>query len=1033
MLLALALIWGLVPAAYAAGSSGRTAVFREISAGSVTAEMELEENRVTQTPAQEPDEDEIVRVSIVLEKQSVLDRGFNTANIAANTGAMNYRAILEAEQQVMEVRISRVIGAQLDVAWNLTLAGNIISANVRYGDIEAIAAIPGVSQVVEETKYEPCSPEDTAQPNSGTATSMTGVGAAWASGYTGAGSRIAIVDTGLDIDHEAVDNGAFLYVMTDNAEAAGKTAEEYMSSLNLLDAAEIAAVLPQLNIAKGWWDYNGAPKPGKGVTAQELYRSEKIAFAYNYVDQDLDVTHDNDAQGAHGSHVAGIAAANRYLPEGEGYVPSMEKSYVVGVAPDAQLIVMKVFGKTGGACDSDYMAAIEDAILLNCDVVNLSLGSSLPGFTTSALYQDIMDSLSSSDTVVSISAGNNGNWGENTRNGYLYAEDVNLQTGGSPGTYTNSFTVASVDNDGITGCHFTVNGNAIGYSETVYNQLPMTSLVPGGQTEKVYDYVIVDGLGNPEDYAGLDVTGKVVVVQRGTIPFTEKHANAQAQGAVACVVYNNQPGVFGMNLATSTATIPAVSITLNQGLELIRNSRPMEGRSGCYEGEMTVSSEIGATIYNSEYYTMSAFSSWDVNGSLKLKPEITAPGGSINSIDGSMQETDKYTYMSGTSMAAPHIAGLTALVYQYFRETGLAERLEVSPRVLAQSLLMSTATPIVDGNSGNPYPVIQQGAGLASIADAMGATSYVLVEGQPDGKVKAELGDDRERTGVYTFSYTLHNMTDRAQRYTLDASVYTQASFYEEFPGYDSETLYSASFMDYTMTKLDAATTFTVNGSPIPAESDGLENCDFNGDGLVNELDGQALLDCAVGKLENLEHLDAADLDGNGIRKQLEVIDMLHGQFTKIKNQIMDEMKAEIEKTTWTIFDSMIWKKQTFGSIEIDDSYDIAVYNTDGIEMTGSLSATEQMALAYAFTLAIHRASGKNCPLVIDSPLGRVSDDNRENMARALQEVSRDKQIIMLFTPDEYSAAVRRMYDAAAEVRELSLSEDESYVEGIDG
>lgn len=169
------------------------------------------------------------------------------------------------------------------------------------------------------------------------------------------------------------------------------------------------------------------------------------------------------------------------------------------------------------------------------------------------------------------------------------------------------------------------------------------------------------------------------------------------------------------------------------------------------------------------------------------------------------------------------------------------------------------------------------------------------------------------------------------------------------------------------------------------------------------------------------------------IRKQLEVIDMLHGQFTKIKNQIMDEMKAEIEKTTWTIFDSMIWKKQTFGRIEIDDSYDIAVYNTDGIEMTGSLSATEQMALAYAFTLAIHRASGKNCPLVIDSPLGRVSDDNRENMARALQEVSRDKQIIMLFTPDEYSAAVRKMYDATAEVRELSLSEDESYVEGIDG
>ena len=52
-----------------------------------------------------------------------------------------------------------------------------------------------------------------------------------------------------------------------------------------------------------------------------------------------------------------------------------------GVAPDAQLITMKVFGKNGGAYDSDYMAAIEDAILLGCDVVNLSLGSSNPGNT----------------------------------------------------------------------------------------------------------------------------------------------------------------------------------------------------------------------------------------------------------------------------------------------------------------------------------------------------------------------------------------------------------------------------------------------------------------------------------------------------------------------------------------------------------------------------------------------------------------------------------------------------------------------------
>ena len=170
----------------------------------------------------------------------------------------------------------------------------------------------------------------------------------------------------------------------------------------------------------------------------------------------------------------------------------------------------------------------------------------------------------------------------------------------------------------------------------------------------------------------------------------------------------------------------------------------------------------------------------------------------------------------------------------------------------------------------------------------------------------------------------------------------------------------------------------------------------------------------------------------DGIRKQLTVIDSVNGHFRLIKNNLMAEMRAEIEAITWKFFDAMIWKKNTFGSISISESYDISVRNTDGVEMTGSLSATEQMALAYAFTLAIHQASGKNCPLIIDSPLGRVSDENRESMARALMEVSKDKQIIMLFTPDEYSEAVRNLYDEVAEVRDLTLSKDESFVEGID-
>lgn len=75
-----------------------------------------------------------------------------------------------------------------------------------------------------------------------------------------------------------------------------------------------------------------------------------------------------------GTHVAGIATANRYVENADGTYTYADNG-VVGVAPDAQVVVMKVFGKNGGAYADDYIAAIEDAIVLDCDSVNLSLGS----------------------------------------------------------------------------------------------------------------------------------------------------------------------------------------------------------------------------------------------------------------------------------------------------------------------------------------------------------------------------------------------------------------------------------------------------------------------------------------------------------------------------------------------------------------------------------------------------------------------------------------------------------------------------------
>ena len=172
----------------------------------------------------------------------------------------------------------------------------------------------------------------------------------------------------------------------------------------------------------------------------------------------------------------------------------------------------------------------------------------------------------------------------------------------------------------------------------------------------------------------------------------------------------------------------------------------------------------------------------------------------------------------------------------------------------------------------------------------------------------------------------------------------------------------------------------------------------------------------------------------NKYQFQLNVYISLCQNMKIVRDTIVARTRSDIEAATWIMFDDMIWKKNTFGSIKLTESYDLSVYNTQSQIMTGSLSATELMALAYSFTLAIHDASGKNCPLVIDSPLGRVSDENRENMANSLMKVSteQNKQIIMLFTPDEYSENVRKLYQNKVNARVLTLSDDEKFVEGVD-
>ena len=776
---------------------------------------------------------DMVRVMIVLEGEPAVSQLKGGENFTTNIEAVKYRAELQAKQEKVATAISTqaLKGEKLDVVWNLTLMANAISANVRYGDMDKIAKVEGVEKVYLETVYYP----QTAETNNIVAQEMTGANAAQNTyGYYGAGTAIAVVDTGTDPDHQSFSAEGFEYALAQNAAAAGMELDAYMESLDLIDVEDIAQVLSQLNVGKRFPE----------LTAEELYVNSKRPFNFNYVDGNFDVSHDNDEMGSHGSHVAGIAAANRFIPvdkvcdlNGDGemtaadaqalmdhiilgteaqnlytadlntdgvldeqdvtalldavnggfYADAAKLVGVTGVAPDAQIVTMKVFGATGGAYSSDYMAATEDAMILGCASVNLSLGGANPGFASShevepsdtAYINGLMERLADSGIVMCTSAGNSGNWAVNDlAYGMMYADEGGTYTTSEPATYANAFSVASADNVGLVTdlktsfgtTEFRMEGVSGGFNEPWISLDPLSKgvtlecvflgdpselLTGGEQTDlAIYGTTV-------EDY--VDVEGKVVLVARGNgVSFADKHANGALAGAAAVIIYNNVEDLVYASIEGSTATIPCATLTLAQAKEVY-------ALFGGKTGTMTVEYKLNVDHGKGDgKITMSDFSSWGTTGDLQLKPEITAPGGAIYSVNGVDPSGTAYEQMSGTSMSSPHVAGLVALASEYLADKGLTEKTGLSQRVLTQSLMMSTAEVILENEL--PYSVRNQGAGLASIEKMLQADSYILVEGQPDGKVKAELGDG---TDARTFTFSVNNLTDSEKTYKLSALTMT--------------------------------------------------------------------------------------------------------------------------------------------------------------------------------------------------------------------------------------------------------------------
>ena len=687
------------------------------------------------------DDDDLVNVIISLKSTGLVDRfnennkGYLTLSEYANSriAAKSIKEMTLDQQEVINTLVEGDYVNKINHTYTTILNG--FSATTTYGKLKKLEKAGfdidvTISEVYSEPEYKTLS-TDNPTSGSGTVTNFvnvyeTGIFNSSGISFDGNNTSVAILDSGFDVHHTVFQN---------------------MPDQPMLSINDIEKVLYETK-AYGY---------ANDIKSQDVYLNAKIPFAYDYADKDADVApYDSD----HGTHVAGIIGG--------------KDDVITGVAVNTQLVLMKVFGDiNNGAIQDDILAALEDAILLGVDAINLSLGTAC-GFSRSSDNEAInvvYDKIEAAGISLLVAASNDyssGYGGENSNTNK--ASNPDSATVGSPGTFKSTLSVASIsgvkssyiiDETGYTFFFNNANNNA-GKAYDFYKML-YEELDTGDATMEI-EYVTVPGVGKKVNYSSIDVKGKIALVKRGETSFEEKAQVALSQGAIGCIIYNNIAGEVYMNAGSGLA-IPLCSINKD-------------------DGEYLAAKGTGVLTLDKNYLAgpfMSDFSSWGPVSDLALKPEITAHGGSIlSSVPGG-----GYDEISGTSMACPNLCGVVILMRQALKEKypNLS-----APEInnLANQLIMSTGTIILD-EYGNPYSPRKQGAGLGNLEYALDTLAYLSVEGST--KAKIECKDDPEEKGVYELKFSVNNTSNKELKYALNDLTMTE-SLSTADPAYVAEKAY---------------------------------------------------------------------------------------------------------------------------------------------------------------------------------------------------------------------------------------------------
>lgn len=561
-----------------------------------------------------------------------------------------YLAFLDELHEAFEFQLTNIApGAEVLARYRYAFNGFALALNER--DVDRIAELRGVRRIYADTLMD--LHMDASLPLIDAADLWTAAGG---QANAGAGVKVAVVDSGIRPENPMFDGTGF------SAPA-------------------------------------GYPR-GYCVTDDPTFCNEKLLVTRWYApptgyDTSVEVMTPLDING-HGSHTAGTSAGNPVtVPPGA----VTTNTDISGVAPAAYLMAYKAFFHMpdGGASGStsSILLALDDVLYDGADVVNNSWGGG-PGDPAESPYLTAIQALNAAGTVVVFSAGNAG---------------PDAGTVGCPGCVEEAITVAA----STTTRTFENTFDVIGPTP-VPDTLETLKLREGSgppipadiETDLIYsgdvDPLNIEGCSAfPAD----SFLGAIAHISRGSCTFATKVTNAADAGALAAIIYNNAGDEFINMGGLEATTIPSFFMGQTNG-EAVRdwilaNTGTAIGRIYALPTEFSITPDV-----------LASFSSVGPNGDPNiLKPDITAPGVNILSAYSPALAGADFDLVSGTSMAAPHIAGSAALLKQIHPTWTPAQ---------IKTVLTSTATQdVLQPDESTPATYFQRGAGrvnLGAVANA---------------------------------------------------------------------------------------------------------------------------------------------------------------------------------------------------------------------------------------------------------------------------------------------------------------------------